>query len=149
MNMTDLIAATIFDILESHGGSAQIQRNELAQSIGCVPSQINYVITSRFTPERGYIVKSKRGGGGYIQIERISDEKTGAVMHIVNSVGNEIDEKSVRIILENMIYDNILDRKTAKILLSALTDHTLNQLSPGARNVVRASIFKSMLINTI
>ena len=138
MNMTDLIAATIFDMLESHGGSAQIQRNELAQSIGCVPSQINYVITSRFTPERGYIVKSKRGGGGYIQIERISDEKTGAVMHIVNSIGNEIDEKSVRIILENMIYDNVLDSKTAKILLSALTDHTLNRLSPSARNVIRA-----------
>lgn len=147
--MTDLIAATIFDMLDSHGGSAQIQRNELAQSIGCVPSQINYVITSRFTPERGYIVKSRRGGGGYIQIERISGAESGSVMHIVNSIGEQIDERSSRIILENLIYDNILDGRTAKIIMSAITDSTLKQLSVNARDIIRASVLKSMLINTL
>ena len=71
MNITDAIAQVILSTLEDSGGTVQIQRNELANKIGCVPSQINYVITSRFTPEQGYIVESKRGGGGYIKIIKI------------------------------------------------------------------------------
>lgn len=149
MNMTDIIAATIIEMLEAQGGTTQIQRNEMAQSIGCVPSQINYVITSRFTPEQGYIVNSRRGGGGYIQIERISRTNKDVIMHLINSMGNEIEEGAVRIILENLIYDNILDSKTAKIIMSALTDSTLRQIPPNAKNIIRATIFKSMLINTL
>ena len=64
MRMSDLVAQYILNMLEAQDGSAEIRRNELAGSLGCVPSQINYVITSRFTPEQGYIVESRRGGGG-------------------------------------------------------------------------------------
>ena len=64
MNISDIITQAILDTLNQSGGSVQLKRNELANQIGCVPSQINYVITSRFTPEHGYIVESKRGGGG-------------------------------------------------------------------------------------
>ncbi|MBQ6932674.1 MAG: CtsR family transcriptional regulator, partial [Clostridia bacterium] len=70
MNISNTIAKLIMDMLEADGGSAEMQRNELAQLVGCVPSQINYVISSRFTPEQGYIVESRRGGGGYIRITR-------------------------------------------------------------------------------
>ena len=65
MRMSDLVTQYILNMLEAQDGSAEIKRNELAGSLGCVPSQINYVITSRFTPEQGYIVESRRGGGGY------------------------------------------------------------------------------------
>ena len=65
MRMSDLVAQYILEMLEEQDGSAEIKRNELAGNLGCVPSQINYVITSRFTPEQGYIVESRRGGGGY------------------------------------------------------------------------------------
>lgn len=149
MNMSDIIAATIFELLERDGGSAQIQRNELAQSIGCVPSQINYVITSRFTPENGYIVNSRRGGGGYIKIQRVKDGATTPIMHIINSLSYELDECSIRIILENLIYDNILDNRTAKILMSATADNTLRQIPSEIRDIIRSTIFKTMLINTI
>lgn len=61
MRMSDLVTQYILELLESSGGSAEIQRNELAGELGCVPSQINYVITSRFTPEQGYLVESRPG----------------------------------------------------------------------------------------
>ena len=71
MRMSDIVAQYISEILEQSGGNAEIQRNELAQTLGCVPSQINYVITSRFTPEQGYLVESRRGGGGYLSLIHI------------------------------------------------------------------------------
>ena len=74
MKISDSVANYILELLETDHGSAEIQRNELANILGCVPSQINYVITSRFTPEQGYIVESRRGGGGYIRITRITVE---------------------------------------------------------------------------
>ena len=88
MRISDLIAQYIMDMLEeddSSDHSATIKRNELAETLGCVPSQINYVITSRFTPEQGYIVESRRGGGGYIKITRISMDKHTAVMHLMHA----------------------------------------------------------------
>ncbi|MGZ7238419.1 CtsR family transcriptional regulator, partial [Streptococcus pyogenes] len=81
----------ILEMLSSDG-ETEIRRNELSQCLGCVPSQINYVISSRFTPEQGYIVESRRGGGGYIKITRKKyDSKTAVLMHVVNSIGNSID----------------------------------------------------------
>ena len=92
MRMSDLVAKYITEMLDEQNGSAEIQRNELAGNLGCVPSQINYVITSRFTPEQGYIVESRRGGGGYIRISRVSMDRGTAIMHIINSVGNSLDK---------------------------------------------------------
>jgi len=90
MKMTDLIADMILDMFEDNQQTIQIQRNDLASRIGCVPSQINYVITSRFTPEQGYRIESRRGGGGCIYITR-ADNKGSAFVSLINSIGNEID----------------------------------------------------------
>ena len=69
MRISDEITAYILHMLENaDDGEAELRRNELAEELGCVPSQINYVLTSRFTPEQGYVVESRRGGGGYIRI---------------------------------------------------------------------------------
>ncbi len=149
MNISDQIADAILSLMENHEGTAQIKRNELAQQLGCVPSQINYVITSRFTPEQGYIVESRRGGGGYIRIIRVDYNKKHLFMHVINSMGDSIDEASARIILENLTYDNFLTKQQAKIMLSAITDHVLRELEPPQRNKVRASILKSMLLNSL
>ena len=91
MRLSDRIAQQILSMLEAAQGVAEIQRNELAGSIGCVPSQINYVLTSRFTPEQGYLVESRRGGGGYIRITRINSGRGAAIMHVVNSIGDTLD----------------------------------------------------------
>ena len=108
MNMTDLIVAQINEMLREAGGTVKIQRNELAGKIGCVPSQINYVITNRYTRENGYLVESRRGGGGFIRIVKLDYENREAIFHLINSIGTEIDETSARVILQNLASDKIL-----------------------------------------
>ena len=71
MGITDMIAGFIQEALDDAGGVLEMQRGDLAQRFGCVPSQINYVMSTRFSPEHGYIVESRRGGGGYIRITRV------------------------------------------------------------------------------
>ncbi len=149
MNISDIITQALLDTLDRSNGSIQIQRNELASRIGCVPSQINYVITSRFTPEHGYIVESKRGGGGYIRIVKIKPEPYNMVMHVVNSIGSSIDEHSSRIILQNLCCDKLLTEKEGKIILSAITNHVLKQVPADNRDQVRAAIIKSALLNSL
>ena len=84
--MSDIVAQYILHVLEESDGNAEIQRNELAGELGCVPSQINYVITSRFTPEQGYLVESRRGGGGYIRITRVKMDHSGATVSYTHLV---------------------------------------------------------------
>ncbi len=146
MRMSDLVAQYILNMLEQQDGSAEIQRNELAGSLGCVPSQINYVITSRFTPEQGYIVESRRGGGGYIRISRVKMDKGTALMHIINSVGATLDKATAEAMLHNMLQRDILLLETAKAMAAALSDRTLRQVEQEKRDSVRADLFKNMLL---
>ena len=105
MRISDLITETIMEMLEkSDENTAEIQRNDLAMNLGCVPSQINYVISSRFTPEQGYIVESRRGGGGYIRITRVRLDRSSAIMHIVNSIGDSLNPLDVRVLIDNCIF---------------------------------------------
>ena len=100
MRMSDLITNEIIRMLnESGANTAEIQRNEFANMIGCAPSQINYVLSSRFTPEHGYIIESRRGGGGYIRIKRVVLSHASALMHIINSIGDTIDSMTTRIVI--------------------------------------------------
>ncbi len=133
-------------MLEAQDGSAEIRRNELAGSLGCVPSQINYVITSRFTPEQGYIVESRRGGGGYIRISRVKMDKGTAVMHIVNSVGNTLDRATAEAMLNNMLQRELMQLQTAKAIAAALSDRTLQSIEQERRDKLRADLFKNMII---
>lgn len=146
MRMSDLVTQYILNMLEAQDGSAEIKRNELAGSLGCVPSQINYVITSRFTPEQGYIVESRRGGGGYIRISRVKMDKGTAVMHIVNSVGNTLDRATAEAMLNNMLQRELMQLQTAKAIAAALSDRTLQSIEQERRDKLRADLFKNMII---
>ena len=146
MRMSDLVAKYIMEMLEESDGIAEIQRNELAGNLGCVPSQINYVITSRFTPEQGYIVESRRGGGGFIRISRVKMDRGTALMHIINSVGNSLDKATAEVMLNNMLQRQMLEINCAKIIASALTDRTLSRIEQDKRDYVRADLFKNMLL---
>ena len=134
------------EMLERQDGSAEIQRNELAGNLGCVPSQINYVITSRFTPEQGYIVESRRGGGGYIRISRVKMDKGSALMHIINSVGDSLDKSAAEVMLRNMLQRSLLEMSAAKLIAAALSDRTLRQVEQDKRDALRADLFKNMLL---
>lgn len=146
MRMSDLVAQYIMEMLEEQDGSAEIRRNELAGNLGCVPSQINYVITSRFTPEQGYIVESRRGGGGYIRISRVKMDKGTALMHIINSVGSSLDKATAEVMLRNMMQRSMLQIETARVIAAALSDRTLKNVEQEKRDNVRADLFKNMLL---
>lgn len=146
MRMSDLVAKYILEMLDEQDGSAEIQRNELAGSLGCVPSQINYVITSRFTPEQGYMVESRRGGGGFIRISRIKMDSGTALMHIINAIGQTLDKATAEVMLNNMLQRNMLELKSAKIIAAALSDRTLACVEQDRRDLVRADLFKNMLL---
>lgn len=145
MSLSNDIASILMDML-ANDGTAEIQRNEFAQNIGCVPSQINYVISSRFTPEHGYIVESRRGGGGFIKITRMNFDGSAMIMHAVNSIGNEIDFLSCRAFIINLTQQNLIDKKSAKLILTAMTDNSLRPVDPESRDNVRASLLKQMLL---
>lgn len=147
MSMSNEIANMILEMLSSDG-ETEIRRNELAQCLGCVPSQINYVISSRFTPEQGYIVESRRGGGGYIKITRKKyDSKTAVLMHVVNSIGNSIDEASCKAHIYNLNYQGVLSSEISRLMLAATCGRGLQEVPPGLRDRVRAAIFKQMLMS--
>ena len=146
MNISRQVAEKILEMLDSQSGYTEISRNDFARLMGCVPSQINYVITSRFTPENGYMVESRRGGGGYIRITRIDRSKDNTLMHIINSIGEALDFASAAILCENMLYSETIDKSTALLLTSAINDKALRKVLPGNRDILRADIFKQMLI---
>lgn len=145
MKMSDIIADMILDMFDDETSSIQIQRNDLASRIGCVPSQINYVITSRFTPEAGYRIESRRGGGGYISITRAVGKGT-AIMGLINSIGDEIDEKTAKANIYNYNYQGIFDDKTAQIMASALSESNYKGLTQKQSNTIRAKQLKQMLL---
>ena len=97
MGISDLIASFLQESLEeTDGGVLEVQRNDLAQRFNCVPSQINYVMSTRFSPERGYIVESRRGGNGYIRITRVRVDRQTLLMQVINTLGSQVDLASAR-----------------------------------------------------
>jgi len=128
MAISDTIANMIEQMLAESGGSLEIKRNELAGRMGCVPSQINYVITSRFTPERGYIIESRRGGGGYIRIIQRRMDKNEYLMHFFHAVGDSLDSASASAFTNNLFANALISEREMRIIaasLSAMPDDRL------------------------
>lgn len=147
MKISDLITAEILRLLnESEENTAEIQRNDFASGIGCAPSQINYVLSSRFTPEHGYIIESRRGGGGYIKISRVVMKHSSAVMHIINSIGNSIDIMSARIVIENCLESGLVDKGQARLMAAALSNNVMRSVPIDYQDSLRAAILKEMLL---
>lgn len=145
MNLSNAIAQMITDML-SEKDEVEFQRNILAQDLGCVPSQINYVLSSRFTPERGFLVESRRGGGGCIRIVRVSYDKDTLLMKVVNSAGDEMSENSVKSHLANLLHHGLLNEAQAALILAATSESNFRVLPSPFEDIVRAAIFKKMLL---
>ena len=147
MGITDLIASFLQESLEeAKDGVLEVQRSDLAQRFNCVPSQINYVMSTRFSPERGYIVESRRGGNGYIRITRVRVDRQTLLMHVINSLGGEVDLPSARAILSNLVQSGALEESLARALLAAVGDKALSAVPRESRGQVRADIMKQVLI---
>ena len=149
MGMSDLIAGFIQSALDDANGVLELQRSDLAQQFGCVPSQINYVMSTRFSPERGYIVESRRGGGGYIRITRVRVDRQTLLMHVINSIGDTLDLASARAIIQNLTESEAIDRAAGQALLSAVSDSALHTVPKEHRGPLRANICKPVLIHLV
>lgn len=147
MLISDTIAKLIEEMIENGSGSVEIRRNDLAEQLGCVPSQINYVISSRFTPERGFIIESKRGGGGYVRIVRKAMTKSDFLMHAFQAVGNRISENDAKAFVSNIAGTGIMSVREASIVCTALSERALAGAPPEARDSVRADILKHIILS--
>lgn len=145
--MSDLIEEFIKELFEENE-YIEIQRNDLAEQFNCVPSQINYVIATRFKPSQGYYVESKRGGGGHIAIKKINLTKSNYIMHMINSVGDGITAQEIDIFISNLLSYAMISQTEAKLLKVATSDKVL-KIPQDMRDALRASIFKNMLLNLV
>ena len=148
MGISDIIAGFINDTLQEDG-TAELQRSALANRFNCVPSQINYVISTRFSPERGYIVESRRGGGGYIRIRRVRMDPKQLVMHTVNAIGDSVDAQTSTALISNLVSSGAISEYSARLMLAATSAAALRPVEPQQRDAVRATILKQILVNTV
>lgn len=147
MKLSNIIEEFIKEMLEE-SREIELQRNELANRFNCVPSQINYVISTRFSPERGYSVESRRGGGGYIRITRTAPKDEGYIIHAVNAIGNHISSADTAALLSDMYNLGIINHREVKIIMAATNDNSI-PVQPDQKGFVRAKILKNILVNLV
>ena len=146
MLISDSIAAFIDEMLNDCGGTLEIKRNDLAKRLGCVPSQINYVVASRFTPEKGYIIESRRGGGGYIRIvRRVLDEKD-LLRSVFSSLGATLGEKEMFSILEALYAADIITAREMRYTSTMLSQNALATVPREIQDTMRAASFRNLLL---
>lgn len=145
--LSDIIEEFIKRLFEeSDDGILEIQRNELASRFGCAPSQINYVLMTRFNVEKGYYIESRRGGGGSIRITRVRfDENEYLNRMISDKIGSSISQSLAESYIDAFLEHNFITEREADIMRAALNDKAISA-QPGERDYIRASILKSMLI---
>lgn len=145
-NISDIIEGYLKQVLELGGeGHIEIKRSEIADKFQCVPSQINYVINTRFTAERGYLVESKRGGGGYIRILRV---RANSQIDLIDEVLYQIEGGASQTKAEDLVYrlidEQVISKREAKLMLAAV-DRTTLELQLPLRDTIRAKILRAML----
>lgn len=148
MRLSELIEEYIKEMFSDDDNFVEFGRNELAEYFKCVPSQINYVLSTRFSPERGYYVESKRGGGGNIKIKRIDISKNNYIMHLVQSLDKSLTQQEAEMFINNMLDYKIIDDQTAKLLKVVSNDKVLG-LPRELRDDVRTRLFKNIIINLL
>lgn len=146
-NISDIIEGYLKQVIELQGqGHIEIKRSELADKFQCVPSQINYVINTRFTAERGYLVESKRGGGGYIRIVRVETHSSAALFdEMFVQIANDIAQSPAEHMIFRLIDEEIVSKREAKLMLATI-DRTTLALPLPIRDEIRARVLKAMLL---
>lgn len=149
MGKSDKIEAFITELLKDSIGDdwLELKRNELASIFDCAPSQINYVISTRFNPQRGFVVESRRGGGGYLRIRRINDNEN-PVSKVLANIGSSADYPKARNYIEYLKENGYITEAAARLMMSAVSDNAIIIQQP-QKDVVRASVLKSMLSSMI
>lgn len=148
MKLSDLIEQYILDFFKENE-MVELKRSELANKFNCVPSQINYVISTRFIPELGFYVESRRGGGGYIKICRTNLNRSDYISDIIDKISQNLSQTTLDVYLNDFVRYNILDKKTANIVRVALSDKSLAKVDKYDRDLVRSDMLKNIIVNII
>lgn len=145
-NITDIIERYLKEHLKSKGKNMlEIKRNEVADRFQCVPSQINYVINTRFTEEKGYMIESKRGGGGYIRIIRIKhQDQSDLIKSMIQMIQPKVTQQAAFDIIERLLEKEVVTEREAKIMVSAIDRKVLAFKLP-LRDEIRSRILTAML----
>ncbi|MDY5731122.1 MAG: CtsR family transcriptional regulator [Eubacteriales bacterium] len=147
MRLSDSIEDFIKQLILQADANIQLQRNELAEYFGCSPSQINYVLATRFTPDHGYVIKSKRGGGGHIEILRIETENEYIQYLIHQRIGDAITELEARNIVMHLLQCASITKNEAHIILASISKQALSlPIGEDMKNQLRARILKNILL---
>lgn len=143
--LSDAIERFIKEMMEEDA-QIDLRRNELAQHFGCAPSQINYVLATRFSVDHGYIIESQRGGGGYVRVVRIKQRADGNLLNVLmDRIGNSIEEDEAVGVITQMMTSKLITAREAKLMRSAVGRNAL-ALPVSAKDVLRAAVLKSMLV---
>jgi transcriptional regulator of stress and heat shock response len=145
-NISDIIESYLKQVLDiSDSDLVEIKRSEIADKFQCVPSQINYVINTRFTIERGYIVESKRGGGGYIRIMKVqSDDHAHLIDQLLSLFVNRISQSSAEDVIFRLVGEEVINNREAKIMMSVI-DRSVLYIELPYRDELRARMLRAML----
>lgn len=145
-NMSDIIEQYLKQLLaEAQDDVVEIKRAHIAEKFDCVPSQLNYVIKTRFTNEHGYQIESKRGGGGYIRITKIeSNDKAAFIEHLIELTGKQISQQNAERIIEGLFQNELITLREKKILLTSIKRDVLMVDVP-YRDYIRANILRNVL----
>ena len=144
-NTSDLIEAYLKKFLEEQA-AIEIRRAEMAHLFDCVPSQINYVIKTRFNIQNGYLVESKRGGGGYIRIAKVNlINNVNVIDDLIDYIGEDINARKGLQIIQSLYEDKVLTKKEANLILAAIDSNTLSFADKKIEDQVRARVLISIL----
>jgi transcriptional regulator CtsR len=147
-NISDIIEQFILDQFDEFG-EINLSRNELANFFKCAPSQINYVLSTRFTTPRGYIIESHRGGGGFIKLTRVDLNKNNYISQLLSSaILSEIDFHSANHIIDNLIDMNIISAESGNILSIAISSKSLS-MPVKIENKQRGNVLKCVLLQLL
>lgn len=146
--LSDIIEEYINKIIEdAEKDSIEIQRNILAQKFNCAPSQINYVLTTRFGNDKGYIIESRRGGGGYVRIYKLKSNPEEHIEKILkDTIGDSLTKAQSENILITLFDKGIINKRELQIMIRVLSDRALGKIFHGDRNTIRADLMKEMLL---
>lgn len=147
MRLSDSIEQFIKAMLTQEDHEVELKRNELAEYFGCAPSQINYVLSTRFTPDHGYIIESRRGGGGYIRIFRMQQDTGKQLVYLLNErIGASIDALSAAHLIQQLTERGIVTAGEAALMNAAISPAALSLPIPAElKDAQRARILKSMI----
>lgn len=143
--MSDIIEAYLKEFLKTKE-HIEIRRSDIAEHFDCVPSQINYVINTRFTQEHGYLVESKRGGGGYIRILKVElIDEVDQIDAMLDLIGNQLTQRSGINIIETLIKRDLITEREGTLILSVIEKSVLSSISGEKEQEARAELLKIFL----